>query len=741
MGKAPRKIGANNWGGRKVKKNKYISRNDAMKYLQLTMADFRRLCILKGIYPKQPSAKAMRNKRKLTADKPYKQNSLYYYVKDIKFMAHDPLIVKFREHKTFMKKLKNAISNSNEREKESLLKYVKPKMTYDHLVKERYPTFQAAISDLDDCLTLMFMFSKLPSGYGGIEAKKLALVKRLCDEFCTYVAHTRSLRKVFLSFKGVYYQAQILNQTVTWIIPYDFTQQIPTEVDFKVFKEFLTFYTTLQTFVNYKLFHDLGIKYPVTFAQKEERSYILEIQELNQGDKLTDIFNPTTLKKKTIESQQEQDERVDSLQSKMIHIVASSTNNDDDDDDDALPEEEESNETNQVDAEAAFNERFRNLFQGLTFLINRECPRATIEFCVRSFGGRVIQDDSAQKATHHIIDRPIPLDKRDSTREHVQPQWIFDCINARIRLPIAPYEALTSFDDIRKLPPHLSPFVTYDDTSYEPKYAQEIRKMVESELKVLKNTNDQDVIEEEKAVDQVQDYDSDEDRDEQERRHRRELRAEMSGMSNEEYQKILQKESEDGQLNELKKIYNSAGAGATKKLNAADKKELENKELKLSMMSRRKRKLYEYEMSKISKKDEASRVLMERKIRLDEQAAQNKNQQDDDDDGDDDDDDEPIPGEFEAEAEDQERDDLNLPPANDAEDDDEVEQDDNDDDDGVEMEEEPVKVAAPVKKSKKDNKAVQKKVATNTQKKDASKSKKRSRDEKPQKALTKKSRK
>ena len=90
--------------GKKQKKGhagvavEYIGRTKAIKELQVSIADFRRLCILKGIYPRDPP-----NKRSLDV----KQS--YYHHKDIAYLRHEPLMKKFRETKAFLKKLKKAI--------------------------------------------------------------------------------------------------------------------------------------------------------------------------------------------------------------------------------------------------------------------------------------------------------------------------------------------------------------------------------------------------------------------------------------------------------------------------------------------------------------------------------------------------------------------------------------------------------------------------------------------------------
>lgn len=70
------------------------------------------------------------------------------------------------------------------------------------------------------------------------------------------------LKKVFLSIKGIYYQAEVMGQPVTWITPYQFTQQLPLDVDYKVMLTFLEFYDVLMKFVNFKLYQNINLNYP-----------------------------------------------------------------------------------------------------------------------------------------------------------------------------------------------------------------------------------------------------------------------------------------------------------------------------------------------------------------------------------------------------------------------------------------------------------------------------------------------
>lgn len=109
--------------------SKYISRQQALKKLQLSLKDFRRLCILKGVFPREPNNRKKAQKGKL-------DNKTLYYVKDIRFLSHEPIIWKFRELKVFMRKITTA-KNKHDLETVRRLKDSMPVLQFDHLIKER----------------------------------------------------------------------------------------------------------------------------------------------------------------------------------------------------------------------------------------------------------------------------------------------------------------------------------------------------------------------------------------------------------------------------------------------------------------------------------------------------------------------------------------------------------------------------------------------------------------------------
>lgn len=98
--------------------------------MSLVLSFFRRLCILKGIYPVEP-----RSRKKV--GKGNSQPRVYYNAKDIAFLSHEPLIETFRKLRIFHVKLKKA-REKRDKEKEFRVRINKPRYTLHQIVKERY---------------------------------------------------------------------------------------------------------------------------------------------------------------------------------------------------------------------------------------------------------------------------------------------------------------------------------------------------------------------------------------------------------------------------------------------------------------------------------------------------------------------------------------------------------------------------------------------------------------------------
>ncbi|KAI6132702.1 Pescadillo N-terminus-domain-containing protein [Pisolithus croceorrhizus] len=451
----------------------YMTRSAAVKKLQCSLADFRRLCILKGIFPREP-----RNKKK--ANKGSTAPTSFYYAKDIAYLLHEPILNKLRDHKAFAKKISRALGRG-EWSTAKHLEEQKPSYKLDHIIKERYPTFVDAVRDIDDALCMIFLFSSLPAN-DRVSAALVANCSRLAAEWQLYIMHSRSLRKVFLSIKGIYYQADVMDQNVTWLVPYQFTQNIPSDVDVRVMLTFLELYQTLLGFVFFKLYTDAGLIYPPPLdASRDEAGAGIGAFSLQVADRKVVAPEPSSTTKKA--------------SSKEVRraIKSIATGNSGLGHDESMDVVDQTPEATEADEEfvphPSINDsgttaslptlqtlssiprpNSSSLFSPYTFFLSREVSRPVFEFLIRSFGGRVGWPPSSgsgspftesdESITHVIIDRPAITRGNESyegseqrgKRKCVQPQWVADCINAgRILLEDVYRQGAT-------LPPHLSPF-------------------------------------------------------------------------------------------------------------------------------------------------------------------------------------------------------------------------------------------------------------------------------------------
>ena len=88
------------------------------------------------------------------------------------------------------------------------------------------------------------------------------MCQRLYKEWMTYCAISQCIKKVFFSIKGIYYQVELMGQSVTWVAPYAFNQRLPFDIDYRVISTFREFYVALLRFINFKLYAELGMAYP-----------------------------------------------------------------------------------------------------------------------------------------------------------------------------------------------------------------------------------------------------------------------------------------------------------------------------------------------------------------------------------------------------------------------------------------------------------------------------------------------
>lgn len=398
-------------------------------------------------------------------------------------------------------------------------------MTLDHIIKERYPTFIDALRDLDDALSMLFLFANLPSTTY-VSPKTIALCQRLCHEFQHYLIVTHSLRKSFLSIKGIYYQATIQGQDILWLVPYRFVQRMNGDIDFRIMATFIDFYTTLLGFVNYRLYTSIGLVYPPKFDQKSDDqggelgAFMLEGRKVDSTSPQAMLTDGVNGRDKVSGDEPSTSVAALTAQAEADRLALSTIPDPESDTSSALQHsdaepEAQSSEAIDIfeplsvpDADILPQPQFKGneastLFSDFTFFLSRETPRAPLEFLLKAFGckrvgwdavlgdGAFTHDERDARITHQIVDRPnLPpgafpttanggegggerakaepeitarrTGERVAGRIYVQPQWAWDCINQGKLLRPDLYAPGAT------LPPHLSPWVKPKRGAYDP---------------------------------------------------------------------------------------------------------------------------------------------------------------------------------------------------------------------------------------------------------------------------------
>lgn len=565
----------------------FMTRKAALKKLQLTLTDFRRLCILKGIYPREP-----RNRKRAQKGDP--SIKILYHKKDIQFLMHEPIIWKLREFKIFNKKVGRARAL---REFSDMKRYLDnhPTLKLDHIVKERYPTFIDALRDLDDCLTLCFLFSTFPS-LNHIPRDQSLLCRRLTVEFLHAIIAAKALRKVFVSIKGYYYQAEIKGQIITWIVPHHFSfePQAKNDVDFKIMSIFVEFYIVMLGFVNYRLYHSLNLYYPPKLTTNDNSEKILVDEEVYVSERIAALNVPLVNLDPTLQNIEDEELEID----KFVN-------------------EGDATNMEEVRIEAEKIKKLKTLFKGLKFFLNREVPREPLVFILRCFGAEVSWDkllfvgatfdENDETITHHIVDRPN-MSKQYISRYYVQPQWIFDSVNAKELLPVEKYLIGCV------LPPHLSPFSNnqHDQTYIPP----EERALMDPEFKL---NNEEDESEEEVEEDKKENDENEVQKNDLTKNSEEKIEAGES--SGDLETTIDEKEQQRNRLKNKMKVK----TGEVIKEDPWEKKRQERQEYRLRerMIKKKHRNLYRSMME--GRKERAKEIwLLRKKRRLHDTAEKQK---------------------------------------------------------------------------------------------------------------------
>lgn len=410
-------------------KSKFLSKMQAQRLLQIDAMTFRRLCILKGIYPRSIAKSRQKDSG---------NTKQYYLAKEIKWLIRDDIRSRIAAFEAWEKKVRRAkaqhrfdtlkVLESNKK---------KPHYRLDATIKERYPTFMEAVRDVDDAMSMISLYAALSPEVNSQSTIELhqALpsglhdkAKTLLADWMEYVAKSHSLSKSFISIKGYYHEAIVHGERIVWLMPHEYACKMPTGVQQYILITFLEFYIEMMRFILFKLKKDL---------QKD-----LEEQARAEDDEIAanaDEFEHSAL----------------------VEVGAIPMSN-----------KNLANKQKFVSLWRGLQAKISKLFKNFVFYISREVPKKQCRLVIEMLGGTVVENFSSN-VTHCVVDRPtlpIGVQKKHNV-EYVQPQYVFDCLNGRVVLPVQGYRMGED------LPAHVSPFsVALSGDAFDVAELEEVKK-------------------------------------------------------------------------------------------------------------------------------------------------------------------------------------------------------------------------------------------------------------------------
>lgn len=370
-----------------------VSEQNAITKIALQPKDMRKMAILTGVYPREnPKDK----------NSPYS----YFHKKDVSLINNNPFSWYLREHASWLKHYKKKF-NRNEKYGATM-----PKAPWDQLIRSRYVQFTDAVRDLGDCLETVALFAQM-SGSDVVPSETIVNCQELLAQFHYYVSHNHLIKKGFIAQKGFFFEAELSGVPFIWVIPHKFPfpnkdHESQKGIDYEVLYNFLELYQHLLGFINAKLFINLGMKYPPQYdKEKWDKAYYIG-----------SIIDSRVQEEETSEKKEEevQDDEATAKLQNALNLAAENINE------------------NEVEEEGL------GIFHKFVFTIDNTVPLDPVSMIIISLGGTVIWDNRSTNPhiTHTVYDRK-QLNNRFTNRIYVQPQYIFDCLNADEVLKPEPY--------------------------------------------------------------------------------------------------------------------------------------------------------------------------------------------------------------------------------------------------------------------------------------------------------------